>query len=707
MKSFLLLFLFFFSFQLYSKSYFFDIKKEKAREVFNQGMVYYNNRSYELAINKFFESLGFDSRNNLFRYYLGMSFYKAGYTKNAIEQWENIIKLGEQDTYLIEKINNIFYLKGNLNQPKTLYENYVFLRNIPKEDSKNIFKDNLLKMPTGLFVDNNNDVFVVDFVNSSFVVINPNGYLDRKIYWKGKRTLKLPFHKESIKNPYEITKGKDDLFYISDFGNNRVVAMKPSGKIIKTFGKEFANENGFILGPQGIAFDSKDNVFISDTGNCLIHYYNSKGEHLYSFSKRGNDDGELLFPSGIDYDLNKDLLYVCDRANNRISIFSPSGSFIKNIGNDFLKQPRKILLRKDHQNVMSILDDNNVYIYNESTQKYQSIFHKNEFTKLKDDQHLSMAYDKMGILYIGSRRDHKIKIYSPMKLLYVNLFVQLENVYLREFPKVVLTVSVKNKEGKPLPKLDNSNFEIKENGIIKPFRIKPKKKEHHYLRPIILFEASQEAKKRKALSKAILQDLFESFALEDETKVYRYGGGIPGRSGTFELADNYDNSILKKIHRTLGQKYYSDFYVGTVLKKAIGENLKLNYKKGIIIVCFQAYDNKRFFPEDFDVLIDYASHNNIPIYVIYAGEEIRREDESFYYLNYLTKSTKGKIVVYKNRESIENLIEHMRSYQSSFYELVYLSFKNDLKKSYYRPLDIIVKYKGMVGKDNRGGYPIP
>ena len=596
---------------------FFDAQKYEARELFNQGMGYYNAKSYEAAIKKFFESIRVRSSDNLVRYYLGMAFYKAGYTENAIEQWENVIKLSDgKDIDLVEKINHIFFLRGGLLRSRDLQKDYVFLKDIPLRDN-DVFKGNLLGMPTGVWVDKDNEVYVVDFLKNALVKMDVNGNYVETIF--PSRLANLTSVNNKLNRPYDLAYDeKSKTFYLSDFGNDRVLGIKKNGKISAIYKQDSASHEGYILGPQGIVVDGKGNLFISDTGNCKIHYYNKEGEYLYSFSSRGSEDGQLLFPSGIGYDERRDLIYVCDRGNDRISVFYPSGEFVRHIGEGFLKKPRKIVMDKNHLDVMTILDSNGVHRYKDG--KLVSLFHQN---KMPEDKNLlSVAYDDMGFMYLGSSNKKTIHVYSPLKLLYVNLFVQIENVYLREFPKVLLTVSIKSKEGNVLSKLAPSNFEVKENGVRKPFKFNVKPKKYKSMRPIILFESSLESESRKVLSRSLLEDLLESFDKKDKVRVYRFGGGTPKPSvqKNYYMADDYDNSIFRKIKRTLDGKYYKDFYLGTVLKRAITESIKVNEKKGIILICFQPYNEENFAPENRNVLVDFAKHNGIAIYVIYAGE---------------------------------------------------------------------------------------
>ena len=51
-----------------------------------------------------------------------------------------------------------------------------------------------------------------------------------------------------------------------------------------------------------MAFDSTGNVYVADGGNHCIQVLSTEGSFLLKFEKRGNDHGELDFPSSITID---------------------------------------------------------------------------------------------------------------------------------------------------------------------------------------------------------------------------------------------------------------------------------------------------------------------------------------------------------------------------------------------------------------------
>ena len=89
----------------------------------------------------------------------------------------------------------------------------------------------------------------------------------------------------------------------------------------------FGSDKGQFEQPRGIAFDSKQNVYVS--GNCSntrIQVFSQEGEHL-----RWLGDTKLNCPFDLCIDSN-DIAYVCDTDNHRICIFDSSGILLHSFG---------------------------------------------------------------------------------------------------------------------------------------------------------------------------------------------------------------------------------------------------------------------------------------------------------------------------------------------------------------------------------------
>lgn len=75
---------------------------------------------------------------------------------------------------------------------------------------------------------------------------------------------------------------------------------------------------GQFSGPQSIATDSKNRIYVSDSTNCRIVRMNDiYGSEWTVFGRMGRGEGELTCPWGIAID-SSDRIYISDRGNNRI-----------------------------------------------------------------------------------------------------------------------------------------------------------------------------------------------------------------------------------------------------------------------------------------------------------------------------------------------------------------------------------------------------
>ena len=127
----------------------------------------------------------------------------------------------------------------------------------------------------------------------------------------------------------------NQLIYIADYWNSRIQVVSFAGKFLKRFGQ------GILEFPWGIAV-TEDNVFVTD---CTLHALLQFGKKDYKLVRRtgtrGRGEGRLHYPRGLCSDYNGDV-YVADRGNNRVSVFSKDLNFMKHLGTQQLKTPRDV-----------------------------------------------------------------------------------------------------------------------------------------------------------------------------------------------------------------------------------------------------------------------------------------------------------------------------------------------------------------------------
>ena len=97
------------------------------------------------------------------------------------------------------------------------------------------------------------------------------------------------------------------------------ITVLKSSQLLRKFGCH-GKEEGELSWPVGVAVDSKDMVFVIESGNYHISVFTSEGRFVKSFGQPGSRPGEFDRPRYLVVD-DCGVLCVCDSSNNRIQIF--------------------------------------------------------------------------------------------------------------------------------------------------------------------------------------------------------------------------------------------------------------------------------------------------------------------------------------------------------------------------------------------------
>lgn len=105
-----------------------------------------------------------------------------------------------------------------------------------------------------------------------------------------------------------------------------------NGELVLTIGTP--GEQGEMDGdpfrkPTDLAVASTGDLFISDGyENARVHKYSARGQHLFSWGEWGSGPGQFELAHCVRVD-RQDRVWVCDRTNNRIQIFDTEGEFLE------------------------------------------------------------------------------------------------------------------------------------------------------------------------------------------------------------------------------------------------------------------------------------------------------------------------------------------------------------------------------------------
>jgi DNA-binding beta-propeller fold protein YncE len=110
--------------------------------------------------------------------------------------------------------------------------------------------------------------------------------------------------------------------------------MSPTGRILMILGVRPGlltgsqdSKDGFNQ-PTNVAFRANGDLYISDGYiNSRVVEYTPDGYYVRQWGRRGKGDGEFNLVHDVVVD-SRGLVYVADRANERIQVFDPDGTFL-------------------------------------------------------------------------------------------------------------------------------------------------------------------------------------------------------------------------------------------------------------------------------------------------------------------------------------------------------------------------------------------
>jgi DNA-binding beta-propeller fold protein YncE len=135
--------------------------------------------------------------------------------------------------------------------------------------------------------------------------------------------------------------GEDEIFCVDDSGNS-VERYTLDGTLLQQIGpKGVASDTGFdgksldsikgagpYNGPTNLAVAPSSDLYITDGyNNCKVHRFTDSGEFIQSWGEPGSGPGEFILPHST-WVHTDGRVFVADRENDRIQIFSPDGVFL-------------------------------------------------------------------------------------------------------------------------------------------------------------------------------------------------------------------------------------------------------------------------------------------------------------------------------------------------------------------------------------------
>ncbi len=133
--------------------------------------------------------------------------------------------------------------------------------------------------------------------------------------------------------PSGIAVNSDGDVFVVEKSNHRVKKFNADGTFVVSSGIPYSgSDNGKFDNPEGAVVDASGNVYVVDEVNNRVQKLNSNLTYVSKFGTTGSGNGQLSSPRGIAIDINGNI-YVTEHGNGRVQKFDSSGNYVAKWGN--------------------------------------------------------------------------------------------------------------------------------------------------------------------------------------------------------------------------------------------------------------------------------------------------------------------------------------------------------------------------------------
>lgn len=215
-----------------------------------------------------------------------------------------------------------------------------------------------------------------------------------------------------LKHPYASIFDRDQNLLVTESNGTQVCLLMrdPEGVISSKLG-QFADLGS--TNPSGIATDECGNVYVSSASGHSITKYSRKGVCLSTRDIHGDRLGELMHPCGLHV-IDGDV-YVCDRNNCRIHVFSKDLKPLRTFGSQGRGQgqlwwPYDIAQDSEGHVYVTDCDNHRIQVFNKNGRFLREFGTRSEESKLKRPMGITLSQDGRHV-YVSEYDNHRVSVY--------------------------------------------------------------------------------------------------------------------------------------------------------------------------------------------------------------------------------------------------------------------------------------------------------
>lgn len=642
-----------------------------AEEEFRRGIQSYYRGMFNDAIIQFEKALSYLPNENLIIDWLGKAYYRSGMEGAAIKEWQYAKENGYGGLVLDNRLEIV------RERRVTGTENTVNDRYTEAGSFSGISPDNMLvfSQPISVLPNADGSLWVLAYGTNELLLFDVNGTVIKRITG--------PIN--GFDRPVDVIKARDGKLLVTESAGDRVAVLSKNGMFEKYIGKKGRGVGEFV-GPQYVAQDENENIYVSDFGNSRICVFDKEGNGLYSFGKKTFGFDGLKGPTGIA--VWKDSIFVCDSVTGAIYEFDLSGNYI-----DILVKEKTFDFpeaMKCYDGYLIVSDKKHVSTVEIGT----GIVTENAYLGNAPSRITSAVPDKNGNIIVSDFLTNEVYIMAKMSELLGGLFVQIERVNAEHFPSVTIEVSVQNRKRQPVVGLKPENFYVTEKKYpCSNLKFLGAASENTTQDLVLVLDRSMHMKDYDEQLETAVREIAQSMINVGKITVIS-AGNIPVTE-----YEGKPEGLLKFSAKALKAKITDRSSFDLSVRLGSNNLINAELKRSIIYITQGKIDDSSFSKYGISDLTAYMNNNGINFSIIQLNQAALDEE-----LSYMLKNANGKSYYVYRPQGLGNVVNDLLEVPSGMYSFSYTSvLPTDLGRNYL-PVEIETYILNRSGRDETGYF---
>jgi sugar lactone lactonase YvrE len=171
-----------------------------------------------------------------------------------------------------------------------------------------------------------------------------------------------------------------------------------------------------VNGAYGAAVDGSGFVYVADRGNNRIQVFTTAGTPSFKFGASGAGNGQFATPRGVALDRSGNAMYVADTLNNRVQQFTSAGVFVRKWGSAGSASGQF-----NGPSGIAVDDSGNVYVADTGNHRIQKFTSAGVFTAAwgaqgsgdgQFDSPIALALDAGGNVFVADTNNDRVQKFS-------------------------------------------------------------------------------------------------------------------------------------------------------------------------------------------------------------------------------------------------------------------------------------------------------